>query len=130
MTFKIRFQHLVGHRARCRTEIAARPQLLAPIALLQTGIFLLQLARRFAFDILHRLRHRQLRGCRYKQMHMVMTQVPADNLYIMLGTYLANQIPLPQRQVSLQHRITVLCYPHYMVLDVINRMRPFAIHYI
>jgi hypothetical protein len=33
---------------------------------------------------------------------------------------LTNQIPRPQRQISLQHIIAILCHPHQVILDVVN----------
>jgi transposase-like protein len=71
VTLQILFDHLLRHRPRTRTEVAARPEMLPPIAPPELRKLLLQLPRRPPLHPLHDLRRRQVRRCAHEHVHMV-----------------------------------------------------------
>jgi len=60
---------------------------------------------------------------------MVTTYGPTDDPHVVLLGDLTNQILCPQSQITFQRFVVILCHPHRVLLDVVNRMRPFSIVY-
>jgi len=58
---------------------------------------------------------------------MVTTYVATDDPHVVLLRDLTNQILCPQSQIAFQKFVAIFCHPHRVLLDVVNRMRPFLI---
>jgi hypothetical protein len=119
--------HLICYGARRGTEIPTRPQMLPPIPFAQRWILFLQLTRRFAFDVLHHIRHRQSGWCRHKQVHVISADMPFQDYHVMLHTYISDYVSRSQGYFTFQHMVSVLRYPYKVIFDIVNRVRSFAI---
>jgi len=62
-----------------------------------------------------------------KKMHVVLGNMPLDDLNIHRFADLSDQFPQPSSHSSDEHRLAIFRDPYQMVLDVINRMRGLAI---
>lgn len=82
-----------------------------------------QPVRRLAFQPLHQTAHRHLRRHRHKQVHVVLRNMPLDDLYLLLTAYLPDQIPDPVGHILPQDRFPILGDPHQMQVDHEYRMR-------
>jgi len=118
---------LLGDHAHRRTEISPRPQVLSPIALLQMRKFLLQFPRRYSLQVWHDFGWTQQRWTRHQHRHMVSTHMPLQNGYIPAQAHLSQYLTRPLGHLPPQDLIAVFRHPHQMILDVIERVRSFAI---
>ena len=127
MLFNVFFDLFLSHRTHRRTEIAARPHVAPPIALLQMRKLILQQPRRPSFQVLHHFRWAQLRPTRHQDMDMVLTHMPPDDFDFSTQTTLQDQLSSSLGHFAAQDMIALLRHPHKVVLDIIDRMRSFAI---
>ena len=107
-------------RTHRRTEVATCPQMLSPIAFLQVRELFLQLARRHAFELWHKLGWTQQRWTRHQHMDVIATDMPFHNLNVSAHCYRPENLPCPFRDLAAQALIAILADPHQVVLDVID----------
>lgn len=93
-------------------SVADRPKVPAPVFLTQRWIFLLQPARGPALHSFYQVRQRLRRPILNVHVHMIFTHHSLEYAHVFRVTYLDQQLSAPQLDVSLQHRVPVLCYPH------------------
>lgn len=127
MRFYILADDLISHITGCHGKIAARPPMVAPILPLQLAKFLQQTPTTAAFQPLYQLAHGQMRRHRQQQMHMICRHMATHNIDFQCGTRLSDQFPRSQRHLSPQNRLPVFCHPHYMVFQIVNRVRRFSV---
>src|SRR5882724_6713264 len=108
-------------------EIAACPQMLTPIALLEQGELVLQFARRNAFDILNNLGWTQGRWTGDHEVNMVTAEMTFQDGHLSTRTDLADNFSRSFGGFAAQHLIAVFGYPHKVILNIVDRMRSLAI---
>ena len=118
---------LGGDSANRGAEIAARPQVLTPIALAQMGELLLQFAGRYACDVLDNLGRSQQRRAGYQDVDVINADMTLDNRDVSAHTYLADNIACSLGHFGPQHGIAIFGGPHKVVLDVIDCVSTFAV---
>ena len=123
MMVNVRFDLLLRNGSAGAAEIAACPQMLAPVAFLEQGKLVLQLARRDAFDELRDLRRTERGRCRHHQMAMIATDMPLQDRDFPTGADLPDQVARPLCRFAAQHLIAVLRDPYKVILNVVDRMR-------
>ena len=60
-------------------------------------------------------------------MHMIFRDMPFHNVHIQTGARLADQFAHSFAYFASQDRLAIFRDPHYVILQVIDRMRCFAI---
>jgi hypothetical protein len=60
-------------------------------------------------------------------MDMILTHVPFDDFDVSTEATLQYQLPRSLGHLASQYVVAILGHPHLMVLDIINRMRSFAV---
>ena len=73
--------------------------------------FLLDASRRTAFGLLDELADRYVRRYLDEQVHVILRQGAADNVYAHLSADLPHDVPHPQAHVADQNLVTVLRSP-------------------
>src|SRR5258706_5574082 len=122
MMVNVGFDLFLSDCANGATEIASRPQVLAPVTLFQQGKLVLQLARRYAFDELSNLSRTERGRCRHPQMHMIATDMPLQKGDFTAGTHLPDDFSCAFCRLTAQDLLTVLRDPHQVILNVVDRM--------
>ena len=118
----IRLDHLVRHRPRRGTEVTPCPQVAAPVPTLQLRKLLLEQPRRTTLDVLNTKSHRQPRWNRCEQVDMIPTHVTFDNRNVLGHANLTDRVSGSNRNLTREHRIPILRYPHHVVLDIVDRV--------
>ena len=121
------FNLLLRDGTFCAAKIAARPQLLSPIAFLERGELILQLVRRRAFQVLRDLRWTERWRTGHHHMPMVGAQMAFHNRDFTAHTDLSDDVACAFGDLAPQHLVTVFGDPHQMILNVVHRMRSLAI---
>ena len=127
MTSYVVTNHLICHLTHSSTEVTTCPNMLTPVTFFKMRELLLQHARRTTLDLLHYLTRRQMpRGCN-QDVNMIFAHVPLFYQQIVLLTYLSDHLPNSKFHFSCKNMVTVFCHPHKVLLDVVYRVRTFAI---
>ena len=101
--------------------------MLPPIAFFERGKLILQLARRDAFQVLHHLRWTERRWTGNHQVDVVNTHMPFHNCDFTTHTDLTQNVARSLSDFSAQDVVAIFGHPDQVILNVVDRMRPFAI---
>ncbi len=116
-----------GDPANGGTEVATRPDGLAPVAFFEMREFLLQASRRTAFEILHHLGWTQARRTTDQHMDMVFTDMTFQDVNVAAHADLPDDVPRSLGHFALQDGIAIFRHPDQVILDVVHRVRPCAV---
>src|SRR5579859_1455678 len=114
--------HFIGDVATGCHPVTPAPQMLASVVLAQCRIRREQPMRTLPFQILHRLRYRQVRRDADQHVHVISVDRPRVDRHLQTARYFPQQSPSSLSHISLQHRIAVLRNPYQMVFTVPNRV--------
>src|SRR5258708_33119732 len=92
MLFNMLLDLGLADHADTGTEIATRPDVLAPIAFLQVRKLILQFARRRSLQILGHFSWTQLRRTRHQQVNVVHADMPLQNVHVSAHTDLSDNL--------------------------------------
>src|ERR671931_509494 len=124
---QILLAHLFRHLSDRGTKIPASPEVPSPVALLQHGKLLEQLAGSAAFDPTHDLARRHVGRGRDEDVYMLLSDNPLKALDLEDFTRLPDQLPHTQCDIACEHLVAVLRDPDKVILDVVDRMTAVAI---
>ncbi len=110
-----------------RAQIAPRPQVLTPIAFFEMREFVLQLARRSAFQVWHKLGWAVGRWTGHEQVDMVSADVPLKDGQIAAHADLPDQLTGTFCHFAFQELRPLCRHPHQVVFDGVDCVTPFAI---
>jgi hypothetical protein len=127
LRFNVLLDDLIGHVARACCEIAACPQVPSPKLSAQLTKLLQHPSAATPLDSLHQLAHRYLWRHRYQQMHVVRSDMPAQDVYVQRGARLPNQFAQATRYLPAQHRLAILGDLHQVVFQIVNCVRCLAV---
>ena len=119
---QILIYHCFRHLAYRDTEVSSRPEMPAPISLLQMRKFLKQLARCAALYSSHDFAGCHVRRTTHQNMHMIFTHDSFDYPDFKGFACLSHQVSDSNRHIPVQHFVSVLRYPHKVVLNLKNCM--------
>ena len=105
MMLQILVHDLVGDLAGAPGSVANTPKMTPSVALLRRGILLQKFAGTPTFDPTNHLTDRMLRRIRQMQMYMIATDDALDDANVEGITYLPNQVPATQLDLSPKHAI-------------------------
>ncbi len=111
---------VVGHIAARRHKVTPSPKVPTPEGLTQGPKLSHEPIRSLSLDGLHHTARRQMRRYTQEEVHVVLADVPLQNLDVVPTTYLPNQFPKPKCHVSTQHRLAVLGYEYKMVVQLVD----------
>lgn len=111
LTRNIGLDHFIGHIATAAAEIPPRPHMPSPERFPQVGKLRQKLVRRLPLQPLDQSTYRNLRRNRYHQVHVILGNMPFQNLDLLRPTGLADQIPHPNPNLAGQHRTAILGNP-------------------
>jgi hypothetical protein len=123
LRFDVLLNHLIRYIARASGVIAPRPQMPTPELSIQLAILLQHLPAAAPFDALHQVTHRYLQRHRYQQVHMLRSNVPAQDVHVQGRTDLMNQLTQPNGYLAAQYWLSILGDPHHVMLQVMDEMR-------
>lgn len=127
MRLDILLDHIIGHVARADGKVAPCPQVSSPVLATQFAELFQQSPTTPPFQPLHQFVDRQIWRHRNQQMDMIHRHMSTDDIYIQVRACLPDQLPQTDRNLTVQHRFTILRNPHHMVFQVVNRVRCLSI---
>ena len=119
--------HFVSHVTRTGRKVHPSPQMPSPKRPTQILILHQHLPRGLSLHRLSQLADRNVGRSRHKNLHMILRDMPLEDLNVIGFTYLTDQISKPFRNLPSQNRLALFGDPHKMVFQVINGMARFAI---
>ena len=119
--------HVVGDGAGGHGEVAARPEVPAPELTLEVRELLQQEPRTRSLEPLHDLADVLVSAVAEEQVHVVRGDFARDDLEIVLGRNLPQQVTGPDGDRSRQHPLTVLWDPDEVNLEVVTRVAAKAV---
>src|SRR5690606_30558477 len=114
---QVLLDHLPRELPCCNTEVAPRPEMATPVALLQARKLLKELARRAAFDPAHDVRGRPLRRRRHQYVYVILADDAPQDLDFQHLARLAHQLAQAQGDVAFEHVVAVLRHEDEVVFD-------------
>ena len=108
-------------------EIASRPEMSAPELLTQSPEVAKQLERGLSFDGLHQATRRQGRRNAQQKMNVIGTNMPLQDLNVVVMTDSPDQVARPNGDVPSKDRLAVLGDKHDVVVQHVDAVRPLAI---
>ena len=119
--------HLVGDRPGGDRKVAACPEVPTPELALEVRELLKEKARAGALEPLHDLADVLVSAIAEEQVHVVRGDFARDDLEIVLGRNLPQQVTGPDGDRSRQHPLTVLWDPDEVNLEVVTRVAAKAV---
>ena len=116
------FYHAFRLFARSHAKVTPRPEVTAPIALLQVREALEQFHRAPALGPPHGFARRQVRLRGHQGMDMVLADNALQDFDLKLSACLPDQLPDFQANVAFQYLVTVFRDKHKMVLNLKYRV--------
>lgn len=113
------FDHVVGYGAGRDREVASRPQVPTPILLLEVRELLEQDARARALQPLHDLADVLMCPVAQEHVHMLGRHLARDDVQVVLGSDLAQQVARAHRHGARQDTFAVLGHPYDVDLEVV-----------
>jgi len=110
-----------GDAAAGGREIAPRPEMAAPIALLDLRKLLLDTPGRTPFDPAHNVAQRVLRWHRDEHVDVIFRQNALDDLYAEFSAGLANDLTHPAAKLATQNVIAILGRPTNVIAVTLGR---------
>lgn len=127
MMFNIGFDHLIRDVAGGADKVADGPEVLAPIAFMELGKFLLDLAGRFTLNILHEFADGDIWWDRNIDMDVIFGHRAPENFGLIILTNLTNEVPDTNGDVAHKYRIPILGDPDNMIGTIKRGVAGFAI---
>ena len=112
MMLQILLYRFIGDVTGTPGSVADGPEVPSPIFLPQCRVFLLQPPRCAALHPLYQVRQRLRRPILNVHVDMVFAHHSLEYSHVFRVTDLQQQLPAPQLNIALQHRVSVLCDPH------------------
>jgi hypothetical protein len=125
--FDVFGHYVIRDIAAATAEVPSGPQVPPPKLLPQMGVFLQHLVRCLSFQSLHQSAYRDLRRQRDQKVNMILTDVPFDDVHVLLPADLPDQLPHPQADLTRQNGLSIFRDPHQMEMDRVNAMRSVSI---
>lgn len=119
--------HLIRNRAGCDRKIPPRPEMSAPILLLEVWELLEQETGAGSLEPLHDLADILMGAIADEHMYMVRRYLAGDNVKLVLNRNLAQEVAHPRRHWPRQHSLAVLRAPHQVNLEIVLRVTAKAI---
>jgi len=116
---KILLDHLFGQIAKCDAEVYPHPKMSSPGSHFFHWECFKDINGRSAFDTTHYFRWRDVRWSRDQNVNMVFAHNSPQHLNLIALTYLAQKIGNSQGKIAMKRLVTVLRYPHEVVLNLV-----------
>ena len=111
---KVFLNHFICDIPSTPNSITNSPEMSTPISFTKIRILFLKTPGRSSFQSLNKITNTLRRAIFYMDVNMIFTDNSFKNLNIFSITYLLNQIPTPNLNISFENLKTIFCDPNYM----------------